>query len=135
MQDNKFKLGNKVFVTGIGKATIVNVLPDIEYGIVVKFDGSESLMTFLHNGKSNKFGEGVSLQLINNQTVLCNPNMDNVDTAIMNLESVINYLSEIDLQLAHDILKDKYKLIRHQYATRLVGDYNKIKAEDKNEKL
>ena len=129
-----YKVGEKVFVPGIGKASIVNILPEIEYGIVIKFQGSDSLMTFMHNGKSSNHTNAIVLEPINDK-VLGHPNMDNVDTAIMNLESVINFLVEIDLQMAHDILKDKYKLIRHQYATRLVGDYNKIKAEDKNEKL
>lgn len=129
-----FKIGSTVFVSPIGKATIVNVLPDIEYGIVIKLHGSDSMMTFMHNGKNSDQANALKLELINDK-VFAHPNIDNVDTAIMNLQSIINYLSEVDLQLAHDILKDKYKLIRHQYATRLVGDYNKIKTEDKNEKL
>lgn len=129
-----YKIGEKVFINPIGKATIVNLLPDLEYGIVVKFQGSESLMTFMHNGRSSYHSNSLLLEPIND-VVLAHPNMENVDTAIMNLESVINFLTQVDLQMAHDILKDKYKLLRHQYATRLVGDFNKIKAEDKNEKL
>lgn len=129
-----YKLGEKVFINPIGKATVVNVLPDIEYGIVVKFQGTDSLMTFMHNGKSSPLPNSLIMEPINDK-LLAHPNMENVDTAIMNLDAVINFLAEIDVQMAHDILKDKYKLLRHQYATKLVGDFNKIQAEDKNEKL
>lgn len=129
-----YKIGEKVFVNPIGKATVVNVLPDHEYGIVIKFQGSDSLMTFLHNGKMSNHPGSLILEPINDK-VLAHPNMDNVDTAIVNLQSMVNYLKEIDLQMAHDILKDQYKMVRHLYATRLVGDFNKIKADEKNEKL